>query len=205
MNGAACVVSIELCGCPCRAVNPFQRLSNAAATAGITQSALQEANALLDLRMIPIPPVGTGGGGTPSAGSRFSPQQRPPTSSGSGGHLDPVPSPGAGDRASQQLPMRLLSGHNSGNPFSGVPHGFRVEAGGEAAALLHSGAAPANGNTADHHTVQTTSRGSTGGDTAPPPTSHTADASASVHARPDNHGWVCGVPPQRRRRQNAMP
>ena len=187
--------------CACRvprAVNPFQRSAQmaAAATAGITQSALQEANALLDLRVQGNP--SGAGGATLSAGSRFSPQ---PPQAGSGGNhqSDPMVSPVAAvDRASAQqqhhLPTCLLSGHNSGNTFSGVPHGFRVEAGGDTAALLCNGGGIVNTNDAAASgtdlggggtpTVKTTSRGSTGGDMGPPP------PSATVRTSSDNHSQV---------------
>ena len=188
--------------CP-RAANPFQRSAQmaAAATAGITQSALQEANALLDLRVQGTPSGAAAGNATLSAGSRFSPQ--PPQNPGSGNQPDPMTSPAAADRASaqqqqqqQHVPtMRLLSGHNSGNTFSGVPHGFRVEAGGDAAALLCNGGGGmmGSGGAADGaeargagtpHTVKTTSRGSTGGDMGPPP------PSATVRTPSDNHSQV---------------
>jgi len=181
-----------------RAVNPFQRSAQlaAAATAGITQSALQEANALLDLRVQGTPPGAGGGNATLSAGSRFSPQ--PPPAGCGGNQSDPMTSPVTADRVSTQqqqhhLPMRLLSGHNSGNTFSGVPHGFRVEAGGEAAALLCNGGGMLSATTAvsgadlggGTPTVKTTSRGSTGGgDMGPPP------PSATVRTPSDHHSQV---------------
>ena len=184
-----------------RAVNPFQRSAQmaAAATAGITQSALQEAHALLDLR-VQGAPSGAGGNATLSAGSRFSPQ--PPPAGSGGNQSDPMTSPVATDRAPTQqqqqqhhLPMRLLSGHNSGNTFSGVPHGFRVEAGGEAAALLCNGGGMMSATAAavggadlgggGTPTVKTTSRGSTGGgDMGPPP------PTATVRTPSDNHSQV---------------
>ena len=174
-------------------MNPFQRHSEATAASigGITQSALQEANALLDLRVNSIPSTG-GGGDALTAGSCFSAPLAPSVGSGGQG-LDPIPSVGAAAAAAaaaalHHMPLRLLSGHNSGNTFSGVPHGYRVEAGGEAAALLAAAGTAAHADAASgaggglSTGAQTTSRGSTGGDMAPPPPRHAVDATAVAHA-----------------------
>ena len=177
---------MKVMSCRCRALhpNPFQRHSEstAASVGGITQSALQEANALLDLRVDPILSAG-GSGDAPTAGSRFS-AALPPSGGGSvqmdtsaAGTMPPL----------QHLPLRLLSGHNSGNTFSGVPHGYRVEAGGEAAALLAvsgtasgADAAHGGGGGGGGPTAQTASRSSTGGDMAPPPPRHAVEPTAAT-------------------------